>query len=350
MSGDPSSSSLIEALGVTSVPTLLACPLSLSTRRSGSGGGGESGPQATLGDVCHAALEIFVKSGGVEDEEWPARLEVAWAEAAEDAGAAQIAALPGARTARARLTNTARRLQELLATAGEPRELVCETSMSALEGRLIGRPDLVIRSSDAHWIVDYKTGSVFSEGVDAPREAYVSQLQLYGVLEKADSGSWPDAGYLLPLAERPVKVPLNAADCEAAAERFIADLDRYNKRVPASQPAQPSADACRWCDHIADCDAPWSACDESWASDLLIATGTVAQCTPNALGTATIVIDVDGGTIAPGRVAITGASATDHPAMPSLEPGARIRVARLRRARGEATYALPAWGVLGVVE
>ena len=69
--------------------------------------------------------------------------------------------------------------------------------LSTEDGRLFGKPDLVIKTGARHQIVDYKSGAVTDEDAQ-PREAYVHQLQLYAFLEFNVTGAWPQTAHLFP--------------------------------------------------------------------------------------------------------------------------------------------------------
>jgi threonine dehydrogenase-like Zn-dependent dehydrogenase len=165
-------------------------------------------------------------------------------------------------------------------------------------------------------------------------------------LEREESGTWPERGFLIPFAERIVAVDLDPARCEAAAARYLEAFAAYNSTVPGAQPASPSAEACRWCEFIMRCDATWAAADQDWAPQLRSAAGTVVECAVTALGTATIVIDVADGTLPAGRMAVTGVRSEEHPAVNQIDAGSVVRLAGLRRGRGKATFSLPPWGHL----
>src|SRR6202012_762598 len=106
-------------------------------------------------------------------------------------------------------------------------------------GKWVGKPDLAVLGKRVHWIVDYKMGGVLDYGTDAPKSVYVSQLQLYAVLEHARTGEWPGLAYLLPFKQRTVKVPIDPSSCEELASRLETALAGFNECVPETQPASP---------------------------------------------------------------------------------------------------------------
>lgn len=344
----------ITSLGATSAPGFLACRLQFALGRGvGSRPPGAISPPALLGDACHAVLESLTASRAITGDGWQEALEAAWTIALADLDDRLPAgedprSWRGFNLARARLKNVAERLRELLSEFDPGASFVCEEKMTALNGALVGRPDLVIRASDRHWIVDYKTGGVVDPATSESRPEYVTQLQLYAVLEHAETGDWPSRGFLLPFVESSLDIDLIPSECERVAADLSAAVDAYNERVPAAQPASPSPHACRWCRHAVECDAVWQACQADWAPQVHLATGAVAQTATSGLGAGTIIVDVDGGTVQKGRIAVTGVDTILATTWGELEPGMKIRLSGLRKERGERTFSLAPWGTVGL--
>jgi hypothetical protein len=244
--------------------------------------------------------------------------------------------------ARARLRNVAIRVREILSPLGGEVELICERRMEALEGRLIGKPDVVVKAHGAHWILDYKTGGVIDLETEEPRNEYVAQLQLYAVLEHARSGEWPTRGVLLPFAQRMVDIELDPITCKQLADQIAAVIEEFNDRAPEAQPPSPSTDNCQWCGHPAACAAVWESCDETWAPQVTMVQGVVAEAARSELGVVTIVLDVEGGTLPVSRIAIL-ADPRLFAGLDEIEEGTQVRASGLRRRRGERTFSLAPW-------
>ena len=351
----------VASLSPSALALLQSCPLRLAFQRSvpRTRAAGLA-PQQLLGTLCHAVLEQVVKDETLLRPTWERALDDAWAE--------RIAALPtsmgaeppawmvgppqtwpGYAIKRARLGKAARRLRELLASA-EGAELVSEQELVALTGRLRGYPDLVVRGQTAHWIVDYKTGEVLSQEDSTPRDSYVRQLQLYAVLEREASGSWPTRAYLLPLLGAAVEVAIDPEACEALADQVIRELETYNEMAGTPPEARPSPAACAWCEAATRCPAIWEHADESWADGLLAAEGEVTEAVPTRLGGMSLVLRPERGSLAARPIAVRGISLADHPDAALAVAGATARLVALRRDREGDAYTLHRWGRLAVME
>jgi RecB family exonuclease len=340
-------------VGVTSAGTLLACPRRVELDQAPR----EADPEvtvvsapATLGDICHAALERLVESRSLLGAGSEEEVEGAWVQAAAEISSRHPGLdpsdLPSHDLFRARTSVVAGRLREMLAPLGPAVELTCEAPMQALEGRLRGKPDLIARAPAGHWIIDYKTGAVLDGATELPRSAYRSQLRLYAVLEHQRSGHWPDRAFLLSFTEGTVEVAIEPEECTALADSLLAALEAFDSRRPEPQPACPGPETCRWCRHALRCEAVWAECGEDWAPGVLLAEGIVAQAARTATGVSTIVVDLVGGTLGGSRSAIRAASATP---LPELAAGMRIRASGLVR-RGGQTFELGPAGMIAEVE
>jgi CRISPR/Cas system-associated exonuclease Cas4 (RecB family) len=339
-------------IGVTSAGTLLGCRLRVqldrSTRTSAAKQPTFNAP-AVLGDICHAALQQIVESRAILGPDWEAATEEAWematAKITAETGVVDLTRLSNHDLARARTFVVAGRLGEMLAPLGPEVELTCEQPMSALDGRLLGQPDLVARNDSCHWIVDYKTGGVLEWGTQVPRASYRSQLRLYAVLEHERSGIWPDLAFLLPYAEATVEVAIAPEECRQLAYSLGQALEAFDERSPEPQPASPDPDTCRWCSHATACEAVWQECGEEWSPEVLLAEGRVLQAARAATGSGTVVLELERGTIGVGQAAIRVPAGEE---MPVLAPGSRARASGLQR-RGERTFALTGRGVIAEV-
>lgn len=216
-------------------------------------------------------------------------------------------------------------------------DAIRETKMSALDGKIVGRPDLVRLGE----VIDFKSGEIFEdEGQERIKGSYVRQLHIYGLLVRENLGWWPKKGILLPLIGCPVEVDLKPADCEREGAEAVRLLDEYNTAVALkNEPvdiASPSAAACRWCPFQAFCPGFWSNVEADWADDLV--TGAIAGITEEraspihnglALSFST---RVHLGTVSPGeKVSMFPIDTSIHPDVAQLEAGDRVHVTGLLR-------------------
>jgi hypothetical protein len=193
-------------------------------------------------------LEHLTKTGVILTDSWEIGLEAEWHRAI---GAAvqdlrehgEHPSAPedwdGYEIKLARLRKAAGRLHELLLPLGDGVELVTECPLSAADGRLQGRPDLLVRAAGILWLVDYKTGAVISRETLEPRESYVRQLLLYAYLVSESLGAWPERAVLVPLQGAVVDVPIDPAVCTELAAEALELLASFNAATGGSQPPQP---------------------------------------------------------------------------------------------------------------
>lgn len=149
--------------------------------------------------------------------------------------------------------------------------VLAEREFVAMEGKLVGRPDLV-RDSE---IIDHKTGEILeedSEGHETVKSAYVRHLHLYGYLVGEALGRRPRRGVLLPMVGNPIEVHLDPTACEREAYEAVALLDRYNRMISSNariaDTASPSPQACKWCPYKVVCPPFWANVNEQWAGRL----------------------------------------------------------------------------------
>lgn len=343
-------SEALASIAPTGLSTLLECPLHFAFDHDKSGRSSLPGAAAMIGNVCHAVLERQV-----EKQPPPADLDAFIASAWADEAAAlerkhglELGVLSRSRLARSRLVKTARALAALLTEAGEA-EYICEQEMVAKGGRLVGRPDLVIRGEQAHWIVDYKSGSAL-DVAGAPNEHYTSQVQLYAVLERESSGSWPSRAIVLPLRGPRVQLEIEPAVCEALAARAVEALKAYNNTPEECVEARPSPEHCRWCDWACGCEAFWAAAAPEWAAEGLRAVlGEVTERVDTTGAGTTIQLLPSKGTLE-GRetIWVRGINPERHPALGGVSTGEQVALAGLRVDRADGVFTLPDSGLLSL--
>jgi len=230
--------------------------------------------------------------------------------------------------------------------ASAPRSTVREVDITAAQGKLRGKIDL-IHGDD---LIDYKTGSIFEEdeigGEPAVKQVYIRQLRIYAWLAHADSpdGRWVKRALLYPLAGAPVEIPIVPAECEAEATTAIALLDTYNDALAAGTSlttlANPSPEACRWCPFKSFCPTFWTVINPDWTGQLDggVIRGTLVA-PPQALmlqDAYSLDVSVQQGTVQPGTlVHLAPLPAQIHQALPALAAGQPVVLTRVgQRANG----------------
>jgi CRISPR/Cas system-associated exonuclease Cas4 (RecB family) len=312
----------VERLSPTSFEVLRECRLRVAFGQQPTAGAFSGTPATRLGTACHNVLDEAVREQILQLEDWRDHVERLWDRelAAEEEHLRREGTVenpkrwPGYQLKRARLFQVAGRVREFLRALPADAEVLTEQPLSAAEGRLYGRPDLIIRSAERHQIIDYKSGGVLDRETKRPREAYVRQLQLYAYLEHEASGSWPTSAHLLPLHGAPVEVDVDPRRCSQLAAQALDVLDAYNAAVPDTPPASPTPGHCRWCPHGSECEPFWEACDESWAPTLIAAAGAVTRAFATPLGGITVHLDVARGSLGRSDLAIKNIDPTlfDH--------------------------------------
>ncbi|HET8892542.1 MAG TPA: PD-(D/E)XK nuclease family protein [Gaiellaceae bacterium] len=295
-------SALVERLSPTSFEILHECKLRFAFGQQPSRHAFGGTPATRLGTVCHNVLDEAVRTGILQLEDWRSRIEQLWdSQLAEFTRRERLsddpARWPGYQLKRARLFHVAGRIRELLEALPADTELLTEQPLAAEGGRLYGRPDLIIRSTERHQIIDYKSGGVMDRETNQPRDAYARQLQLYAFLEHDASGTWPTSAHLFPLQGAPVEIDIEAERCSEVAAQALDELAAYNAVVPLTPEANPTPAHCRWCPHATVCGPFWEACDESWAPTVLAAAGRVTRVFQTPLGGVTVYFDVDSGSV-----------------------------------------------------
>lgn len=307
---------------------------------------------AALGDLCHESLQRVTETRTILGEQWEEGLSLAWQESLANLRergweSPDPEVWPGFKVAKARMRNVASRLRDILCPLSQEVELICERRMTALDGRLVGKPDLIANCEEGPWIVDYKTGGALDLETQQPREEYATQLRLYAVLEHSRSQTWATRGILLPFSQASVDIQLEREDCERLAAVVEGAIEAFNQWHPEPQPPMPSPSHCQWCSGATHCDAVWRNCEEDWAPQVGLAQGTVVQVACSETGVTTIVLDLEGGTLGQGRIAILADPALAT-GLESIQSGERLRAAGLRRRRGERTFSVAPWSELRV--
>ena len=338
---DVETSKRIDFLSPTSYETLRACRLRVAFGQQ-AGGQAQASPAAKLGIICHRVLDEMASTQSIWQQSWQTQLESFWRQESEqEAGSLGVAERwPNYQLKRARLGRTAARLRELLINLPPDSVVIPEQSMVGLDGRLRGRPDLVIRGPKAHLVIDYKSGPAVDRQTLATRPSYERQLRLYALLEAESSGRWPDAAHLLPLEGEPVAIGIAEADCREVAADAMRILDLFNEATPGRQPPIVSPETCSVCSYATQCLPFWSSCTAEWASTFLAVHGIVSSAKSTPLGGVSLQIQPYQGSIAEPSVLLRNIDIDSHPSALHAGVGTEIAATGLRHESSRDSYRL----------
>ena len=332
----------------------------MAFRQASYGASRRLSPAAVIGNICHSILDYLVRSREIWNENWLGVMESQWDELvgaafreAKDAGDTRFSSpesWPQFHLKHSRLRNAGRRLKEILEYLSPSAVVLPEEPLLAADGRLYGRPDLLIREPGNHQVIEYKSGRILAADGVHLMEAYERQLQIYAYLEAQATGDWPSLVQLLPLEGRPLLLEIVPAQAEELVEDILSALDLYNSRVPGAQPAAPSDEVCSSCPHASECEAFWESCDPSWAPHITAIEGTVTETAVSEERTVSFAIDVDRGTLeAAGRVLVRNVDLREHPEVGLIRTGDYVRIAGLREESRYGTQALRAFSSMAVL-
>lgn len=350
----------LKSLSPTAFEAVRLCYLQGAFRQQGSGSPTSRNPAQVLGDLCHEVLEELVNTGAIREEHWAEALDPVWRRVVdrtagevhqaphEPSLAGAPAQWPGYVIKRARLAKAARRLHDLLDRVEPGAEFMSEIPLSSADGRLQGRPDLIVRGATQTWIVDYKTGSVVDEDGVTPRPTYVRQLHFYALLERENAGRWPTHGFLVPLNGPILEVAIDPGVSSGIGRDALQVIDGFNAVAPGVQPAAPGPVACRYCAWATRCGPFWEACDSSWDAPIVAAAGVVQSAVRTAIGGVSLVLDVHAGSVGAASVVVRNVSLAQHPSVAEVSEGAEIALVNLRRLNRSEEFGLPPWGTLGI--
>ena len=155
--------------------------------------------------------------------------------------------------------------------SGEKKGINRERKLSAMKGKLIGTPDVIVGNE----ILDYKSGNIYDvklDGTKSIKSAHIRQLHIYGYLVFESLGYFPEKGKLLPLQGKSAEINLDPDICTQEANKAIELLESFNSELSKSSDpsnlAAPSASACRWCQYKAYCSAFWINVNSDWSEEL----------------------------------------------------------------------------------
>jgi RecB family exonuclease len=324
-------------LSPSSFEMLRACPLRLAFATHGSGGSPLSSDRQRIGQICHDVLESLVRDGELRSESWSDALEPRFLELLARNERETHTVLRGSRLALARLRKVAARMADLLQQLPPDAHVLTEEELTAAEGRLFGRLDLIVRSPAQHVIADYKTGSFLEPGTEQLKASYERQLMLYAFLEAEVSGAWPEEALLVPFGAEPVTLSIDAAACERLSQEVLAALDQWQTWVGNPPPANATPETCGSCPFAAKCLEFWAACNTDWAEGVVATRGRVTSIATTPLGGITLRLDSTEGSVL-GSTAVRNIAPTDFPGLASVDEGQAVSFVGLRHDRSEGTY------------
>lgn len=347
----------IPAVSPSLAEVLRLCPLRAGLARADGAGQLVLGqPKAWLGTAYHSVLEDAANAGrrATHEAAWVAAVNRQHDRARQhplDQRFGPPERWFGYHLVRAMALLRAQEIADASPNIGRPGpaeagQAAREHWLSAANGKLVGRPDLV--RGDA--VIDYKTGDIHEQGdSSAAKASYVRQLQIYATLVKERTGRWPTRGVLLPMEGPPLEIELEPVACERAAAEAVSLLDQYNGKIKAgvdpTSLAGPSPAACRGCPYQILCPAFWTAAAESWTDQIgAAAIGGPAPAAPRPIhgGAAlALYLAADEGTGPRGEVGLAPLNPGVHRSLAQIEAGTRVRVTGLaRRADGTVTPTL----------
>jgi hypothetical protein len=122
--------------------------------------------------------------------------------------------------------------------------------------QVIGKVDLLVRSS-AGWVIkDFKSGKLFDNDTGRVKSDYETQLKLYAELCRNTYQEYPVKLCLIDAVGVEVEVPFTHEECAALLTEARQSLATINQQVAEGQLeslASPDAERCRWCMSRAVC-------------------------------------------------------------------------------------------------
>ena len=137
-----------------------------------------------------------------------------------------------------------------------------------------GKIDLIKESPEGTEIIDFKTGAMMDK--DSPgvlKEEYAFQIKMYAALYHAQNGIWPVRLTLVGLNNESHSIDVDPSECSGLLHDACTLLSETNELIEAGlKPedfAQPSPDACRFCQFRPACSKYWKSRtdDKTWPAD-----------------------------------------------------------------------------------
>ncbi len=200
---------------------------------------------------------------------------------------------------------TAKRLERVAPVVDAPEtaplvRLQAETKLVSSDGLLVGRPDLI--DIAAQEVVDYKTGAVPDEAVDAVSAAEAQQLRLY--VHLALDNSIPVSRAVIARADgRRASIDVSKEEAEAEGRRARELLAEYNSSAGEAfeKAARPSPENCSFCPCIPFCEAFWRTASPAWAEQCGVhlegPVSAVEESTIQGMKLMTLRVEVQRGTV-----------------------------------------------------
>lgn len=289
---------------------LIECPASVRPVAIG-GVGGQDDEEVNTGTLAHRVLERWIRTAGYRaPDPKDALAEVA------DACVSELHGSPPSswRMSRARLIARGMSLVDLIGDR-PPEHVLSEIELQDEDLRLRGQLDLLLLG-DEIVVVDLKTQTLLDEGLP---EWVKFQLTVYAHLVQKTYGTLPARAEVFSLnrGRREVKI----------TEESLGDAMTALAIARAADPshANPSPEACRFCDRRLGCEPHWAA-TATWP-DVDAVEGTVQRAEHAATGVVALLLNT-----ANGAAWISGI-----PSDLIGDPGrTRVRLIRVRSVRREA--------------
>ncbi|HAU37974.1 MAG TPA: hypothetical protein DCX07_09700 [Phycisphaerales bacterium] len=212
-----------------------------------------------------------------------------------------------------------------------PDQILREQYLTAMAGKLVGRPDRVARRE----VTDYKSGGIYEDrSATEVKASYIRQLRLYAYLVRQNYGYWPEKGVLVPMLGAKVEIELAPSACESEAAEAVSLLGAANAMLPsagdAARLANPSPKSCGYCPYKIICPVFWQAAQPEWSGPLrqacLEGRLTAPPSTVHGGAAASVEIDVDRGAAPEGHEVIAPLSSRIHPCLAGdWHEGERVR-------------------------
>ena len=138
--------------------------------------------------------------------------------------------------------------------------VLAEQTLTSPDGRLQGRPDVIIREPGDHRVVDVKTG----RHPLAPSD-YETQLRLYCHLEQTTSGALPKRAIVLPLRGAALDVICDQESVDAERQLALDLRAQFDDSTNDVEPlARPSDEACGRSAQALRCPVFWRVAAPDW--------------------------------------------------------------------------------------
>ncbi len=217
-----------------------------------------------------------------------------------------------------------------------------ELWVESVDGRVGGKIDQVVKTSDELIIRDFKTGYIHEASAESNaheiKQSYQIQLKLYAALYFSNYRQWPDRLEIVPLSGEPWEVPFTPEECIDLLKSACQLLISTNKIIELSGASDPIEElatekptACRFCLYRPACKMyrhkQMTGGDARWPTDVL---GVVTEMRTLNNGSMWLQIEREGGNLPAARIRSLTPSEVRHPIFTSLGRGMKVGLYNLR--------------------